>query len=199
MRRRRMLPVKTCLNRAFFIFGVTILFSTSFTFAADKSTDVIVDKPIVLVAEPDGLGSSESMNNFAELVQSRYGQYGSGGKRVWRYAISGGIISLGVSYFASSMASRNLDEDKRDTVIYGGTAAGTVLGTLIFAKIGANKDRKRLQPAPTPKPQPSETDKTLMQLQQEIEAQKKAREKQDAELEALKKQVEDEKKKNPTP
>lgn len=63
-------------------------------------------------------------------------------KNLKSYSISGGLISLGLSFFTSAMISRQQDEDKRDAVIYGGTAAGTVVGTSIFAILGARKDRQ---------------------------------------------------------
>jgi hypothetical protein len=59
----------------------------------------------------------------------------------WRFTVSGALISLGTSFFASSMLSRATDEESREPIIYSGTAAGTALGTWLFYRIGAKKDR----------------------------------------------------------
>ena len=60
----------------------------------------------------------------------------------WIYLASGGVLSMGASFFLSSMISRGFDDDSRDPIIIGGTAAGTVLGAVIFSRIGAKKDRQ---------------------------------------------------------
>jgi hypothetical protein len=55
------------------------------------------------------------------------------------YAIGGGALSFGLSFFLGSLASRASDDDK--AILWGSTAAGATIGTVIFAKLGANRDR----------------------------------------------------------
>ena len=64
-------------------------------------------------------------------------------KNRWRFTVSGAIISLGTCFFASNMLSRTTDEEGREPIIYGGTAAGTALGTWFFYRLGAKKDRRQ--------------------------------------------------------
>ena len=58
------------------------------------------------------------------------------------FAASGGLLCAGASFFASSMISRGGDESNKDAITYSGTAAGTLIGSYLFYKAGANKDRR---------------------------------------------------------
>lgn len=55
------------------------------------------------------------------------------------YAVGGGALSFGVSFFVGSLASRASDDDK--SVLWGTTLAGATVGTVLFAYLGANRDR----------------------------------------------------------
>jgi hypothetical protein len=63
-------------------------------------------------------------------------------QKVWVYTASGAAISLGTSFFVVSMIARSSDRGIKDTIVYTGTAAGTLLGTFFFARAGRNKDRQ---------------------------------------------------------
>ncbi len=65
-----------------------------------------------------------------------------GSKNTMLFTLSGAGLSLGASFFLSSMISR-ADEDNRDPIIYGGTAAGTALGGYLFYRMGKRKDREQ--------------------------------------------------------
>jgi len=62
-------------------------------------------------------------------------------KNTWYYALGGGLLSLGSSFFLGSMISRTGDGDLRDGEIWGVTAVGTAVGTFLFARRGAKRDR----------------------------------------------------------
>jgi hypothetical protein len=80
----------------------------------------------------DGSGEAISESEIASVQQSTNTKL---------FAISGAAISGLTSFFAASMASRPLEEDSRDPVVYGGTAVGTLLGTYWFYQRGQDKDR----------------------------------------------------------
>jgi len=121
-------------------------------------------------------------------------------KKKYVFAASGGLLSLGVSFFASSMLSRGLEGDSRDSIIYGGTAAGTLAGTFIFYKMGAQKDRHdaintiRIKNSNTLRDLRKEQ-KHQKELNKELERLRKDRERQNKEMELLKKKIEEKKKK----
>ncbi len=81
----------------------------------------------------DGSGEAISESEIASVQQS---------SNATLFALSGAAISGLTSFFAASMASRPLEEDSRDPVVYGGTALGTLLGTYWFYQIGQSKDRE---------------------------------------------------------
>jgi len=116
------------------------------------------------------------------------------------FAASGGLLSLGVSFFASSMLSRGLEGDSRDPIIYGGTAGGTLVGSFLFYKMGARKDRRdainaiRIKTSNTLRDLRKEREHQK-KLKKELEQLKKDRERQAKEMEALKKEIEAKKKK----
>ncbi len=121
-------------------------------------------------------------------------------KNRYVFAASGGLLSLGVSFFTSSMLSRGLEGDSRDPIIYGGTAAGTLAGTILFYRMGAQKDRR--DAINTIRIKSGNTLHNLRQerehqkkLNEELEQLKKDRERQNREMEDLKKKIEEKKKK----
>jgi hypothetical protein len=59
------------------------------------------------------------------------------------FSLSGGVLSLGTSFFLSSMLSRALGDDQRDAVLYGGSAGGTLVGVWLFHGLGRGKDRQQ--------------------------------------------------------
>ncbi|NOY59892.1 MAG: hypothetical protein GXO75_13330 [Calditrichaeota bacterium] len=121
-------------------------------------------------------------------------------KKKYVFAASGGLLSLGVSFFASSMLSRGLDGDSRDPIIYGGTAGGTLVGAFLFYKMGAQKDRRdainaiRIKKNNTFRDLRKEREHQK-KVQEELEQLKKDRERQAREMEQLKKEIEAKKKK----
>jgi hypothetical protein len=57
------------------------------------------------------------------------------------FTISGGLLSMGTSFFISSMLSRVADAEQHNAIVIGGTALGTAAGTILFHGMGARKDR----------------------------------------------------------
>lgn len=111
------------------------------------------------------------------------------------YSFAGGGLSLGASFFIGSMISRAGNGDLRDGMIWGITGVGTVVGTYLFAKKGAKKDRliaidkiKEQRANGFEGDLDSERERR-MKIQQEIERLKKEREKQQSELESMKKEL----------
>ena len=117
------------------------------------------------------------------------------------YLISGSALSLGASFFLSSMVSRNADEDSKDAIIYSGSAIGTLFGGYFFTKMGMKKDREKAindiisARASDPSHGLSEEKLKRLEVDEEIKRLKEERMRQNAELEALKKQIEAKKKK----
>lgn len=120
---------------------------------------------------------------------------------LWIFAFSGALLSMGTSFFISSMIARATDEEnnKRENIIYGGTAAGTAAGALIFSQIGKRKDRHqaiemiRKERAFDPGMTIEEDKKRKEQILEEIEALKRERNFQEQEIEKLKTQIKDKK------
>jgi hypothetical protein len=77
-----------------------------------------------------------------QLISEKEIELAERDKNRWRFTVSGAIISLGTCFFVSNMLSRTTDEEGRKPIIYGGTAAGTALGTWFFYRLGAKKDRR---------------------------------------------------------
>ncbi|MBN1996553.1 hypothetical protein JW935_03305 [candidate division KSB1 bacterium] len=105
-------------------------------------------------------------------------------RKVWIYSVSGGLLSLGTGFFASSMLSRGLDEDIRDPVIYGGTALTTLTGSFVFARLGARSSRVKKQKEGFSEELSKEQQKQT-QLKEEIDKLKQERERQEAEKKDL--------------
>lgn len=122
-------------------------------------------------------------------------------KNFWLFTISGGVLSLGTSFFVSSMISRASDDGNRNAITYGGTAAGTAIGTLLFSRAGAHRDREFAIQKITlerigqqVKDEVAES-KRKAEIQKEIERIKQERAAQQAEIEALRKKIEEKRKK----
>ncbi len=103
-------------------------------------------------------------------------------KNMLLFSISGGLLSMGTSFFLSSMVSRSQGDDDHDAVIYGGTAAGTILGTFWFSRIGLAKDRK-------------EAIKTIREerYQESVLEEQERKEQLEKEINRLQKQIEEKK------
>jgi len=121
-------------------------------------------------------------------------------KNFWLYTISGGVLSMGTSFFLSSMASRSADTESRDPIIYGGTGAGTVVGTFLFARAGANRDRNvaiqkiALERANNKFQDSATIAKKKEKIEKEIQELKRLRAAQDAEIQALRQKIKEKQK-----
>ena len=116
------------------------------------------------------------------------------------YTIGGGGLSFGASFFIGSVLSRRFDDaDQGRTAMWTTAAAGTVLGTILFAKAGAKHDRYiaiekiREQRIELAKKQAKQERLKRMELQEELKKMKAERKKQDEEIMLLKKNGRDEK------
>lgn len=113
------------------------------------------------------------------------------------FAVSGGLLCAGASFFASSMLSRGAEGESQDGITYAGTAAGTALGSFLFYKTGAKKDRQKAIAQVSgsledPKMRAAKIKRTKVQA--ELDRLKKEREQQDKELKELQEKI---KQKNP--
>jgi len=58
------------------------------------------------------------------------------------YTLGGGGLSFGASFFLGSLINRSMDDiDQGKTAMWSTAAVGTVIGTTLFAKAGAKRDR----------------------------------------------------------
>jgi hypothetical protein len=118
-----------------------------------------------------------------------------GTSKTWLYAVGGGGLSLGASFFAGSMISRAGDGDLRDGTIWGFTSVCTVIGTYFFSKKGTKKDRLiaieslKAQRANGIEEDLNSERERRMKIQEEIARLKKERDQQQSELESLHKKV----------
>lgn len=113
----------------------------------------------------------------------------------WLYALGGGGLTLGASFFLASMISRGSDGDLNNGMIWGVTGVCTTVGTYLFSRKGAQIDRsiavdkikdKRAQLYDNGVNSEQQRRK---EIQDEIFRLKKEREKQQAEMKALKEKV----------
>ncbi len=117
-------------------------------------------------------------------------------KNFWLYTISGGALSAGVSFFASSMIARASDDDSNAPLVTSGTIAGTVAGGFLFSRLGSNKDRQeaiesiRLTRSSENLNNLDNERAKKEKIQQEINRLKSEREAQDSELEKLRQELE---------
>ncbi|NLP09058.1 hypothetical protein GX408_01540 [bacterium] len=112
------------------------------------------------------------------VIPERVIQAHKNSKNALLFSVSGGILSLGTSFFLSSMASRALGDDDRDAVLYGGTATGTAAGVLLFSRIGSKKDRQHAI-------QQIRRERAVAQGQRDLNGEVKKREHVQTELEKL--------------
>ncbi len=118
------------------------------------------------------------------------------------FTISGGLLSLGSSFFLSSMLSRAAGEENRDAIILGGTALGTTAGTWLFYRMGARKDRtvaireiKYNRSLEKGAGDVTNQDKEKSKIDAELERIRRERAQQDAEIEQLKSKIKENQKK----
>ncbi len=121
-------------------------------------------------------------------------------KNVWLYSAGGALLSMGATFFASSMISRARDKGNDDPIIVAGTATGTAIGTFFFARAGRRKDRQHaiqeiLAARGSAASAEAASEKQRREnIQKEIDQIKRDRAKQEAEIEELKKKIEESKK-----
>ena len=126
----------------------------------------------------------------------------TGNKNKLLYTFGGMGLSFGISFFLGSLIYRGIDDvEKGKTAMWTTTGIGTVLGTFLFARSGAKKDRQlaidkirkeRYELAQKKAEQERIKRKKIMQ---EIERLKRERQRQDEELRRLKEQAQKKKKK----
>jgi len=87
-------------------------------------------------------GSEPVLDLKGNVIPESEIQARKGSKNTLLFSLSGAGLSLGASFFLSSMISR-ADEENRDPIIFGGTAAGTAVGTYLFYRMGKRKDREQ--------------------------------------------------------
>lgn len=121
-------------------------------------------------------------------------------KNLLLYTIGGAGLSFGASFFIGSLIHRGMDNSaNRNTILWGTSAAGTTIGTLLFARTGANRDRhlavEEIREARfnAAKNQFDDRKKKHDLVRQQIEKEKAAREKQEQELRLLQEKVKNKK------
>jgi len=121
-------------------------------------------------------------------------------RNTYIYGIGGGALSLGVSFFASSLISQNM-ANEGSTILAATTAVGGGLGTYFFIKAGKAMDRKqaieRIQEKRRSAELKQEQEKMAPDdLQKQIEIEKQKQEELRKQREALLRELEGKKKKN---
>lgn len=121
-------------------------------------------------------------------------------KNLLLYTIGGAGLSFGASFFIGSLIHRGLDDaENGNKILWGTTAAGTAAGTYLFAKTGKKRDRylaiekireERFNAAQN---QFENRKKKHDLVQQQLEKEKAAREKQEQELKLLQEKVKNKK------
>ncbi len=122
-------------------------------------------------------------------------------KQTILYAIGGTALSFGTSFFIGSMIQRSMEDDTDSTPRVIATTLGTTVGGVIFTILGTKKDRtiaveniKDLRIVDSENTIAAERGKRS-DINKELELLKKLREAQDAEIEALRKKIEEQTKK----
>jgi len=118
-------------------------------------------------------------------------------KNVYLYSLGGAGLSFGVSFFLGTLINRGMsdDVDKAETAMWATTAIGTTVGTLLFAKKGAKRDRTiainqiREQRIKLAKERVEKEKLKQRKIQQELGKIKAERTKQNEEMELLKKKA----------
>lgn len=126
-------------------------------------------------------GPEPVRDDWGTIIGERDIAAAKGNKNMWTYTISGALLSMGTSFFITSMASRSIDSDDRNPVLVGGTAAGTAVGAFLFSRLGARKDRQAA--IATVNAQRRDT------VKEEILLEKEKTESLQQQIEALKKQI----------
>jgi len=123
-------------------------------------------------------------------------------RNVYFYTLGGAGLSFGASFFIGSMIHRGMDDsDAGQTVQLTTTGAGTVLGTLLFARSGARRDRIAAIEDIRDERYNLALDKMnaekekRQKVQQELSKLKSDRDKQNKEIEQLQEQVKKQEKK----
>jgi hypothetical protein len=130
-----------------------------------------------------------------KIINEKEIEQAKGNRNFWLFTLSGGALSLGTSFFLSSMASRATADDAHNTIVYSGTAAGTLIGTWLFARAGKKRDYHQAAAAIRAKrggspAQTLETEKAKQQrIRKEMEELQKEREAQEAELKRLREKI----------
>jgi hypothetical protein len=119
-------------------------------------------------------------------------------KNALLFSLSGGVLSLGTSFFLSSMLSRASADHNRDTILYSGSAGGTIAGVFLFSHMGAKKDRQQAiqkvrQERSLEKGETNLNDivSKKAQVQSEMETLRKERAAQDEEIKKLEKKIQE--------
>ena len=140
-------------------------------------------------------------DSAGDIISEREIQQHTTGKNRLLFCLSGGILSLGTGFFLSSMASRALEDENRDAVIYGGVAGGTLIGAFIFYHFGDQKDRQaaigelQLQSSAKDSHEVSRSVMEREQVQSELEKLRQQQSRQNEEIKRLQKQIEEKKNK----
>ncbi len=100
--------------------GAAVLCALTLSYSACASRMAMVDDRGQAITKPE-VAAKKSNKNF------------------WLYTLGGGALSFGASFFVGSMVERNA-ESKSRTALWAITGAGTVLGTVLFAKTGGVRD-----------------------------------------------------------
>jgi len=127
-------------------------------------------------------------------------------KQMTLFTIGGGALSFGASFFIGSMVQRSLlDDDTNSAPRIAITAIGTVLGSTFFAITGNKRDRNTAIEIIRDL-RASKTENTIVdektrreEINKELNQLIKDRKAQEAEIEALKKKIEANKKKKKIP
>lgn len=122
-------------------------------------------------------------------------------KNLLIYALGGGSLSFGASFFIGTLIDRGVSDDRNNAALWGTTAAGTVLGTFIFAKQGNTKDRndaiemaREIRKKNASK-KLTEVKSKRKKLDKELQSLEALRRQQEAERKALEEQIKKKKKK----
>ncbi|MFQ5864434.1 MAG: hypothetical protein ACE5IW_04300 [bacterium] len=59
------------------------------------------------------------------------------------YTVGGGALSFGASFFLGTLIKRGLDGSTGDAALWATTGTGTLIGTILFAGHGKNRDRNQ--------------------------------------------------------
>ncbi len=113
------------------------------------------------------------------------------------YLLGGTAVSFGAGFFLGTVIDRSLDEEKNNAALWGTTAAGTVLGAVVFGIQGRNRDyNEAVEKVRERRKQKAAEELTrLKQKRQQIEAEKRRQEALRRQLEAEKKALEQKAKK----